>query len=1196
MKRVFHNPAWSFRAAAALAFAGAAVAQTVTLPPPSSISSGTSGYSGTTITAAGSAGAMTINGTANVTFTASGQIALLPGFTASASSGALFKALIQSVQITLNTAPSGLGLTVDGGACVAPCIFQWAPGSNHTVAAATQSGGAGVQYVFSSWSDSGAASHSVAPSASTTYTANFTTQYLLTTSVSPSGAGTISPGTQWFNSGTPITVSGSPHNGWVFQSFSGALSGGTSSQPLTMNGPKTVAASFYYSNPAITSSSPLPAGTSGASYNYTLAATGGAGPYAWRVTSCYQGSGCLPPGLGLFGASIQGTPTVAGTYNGIYIQLTDANGFVAPTLVASITVAGGGGSQLSVACSASANPTAGQTVTFTATASGGSGGYTYSWSQPASGTGPSLSFVPSAAATYYATVTARDSSNATVTGSCPAYVQAGGAALTITTGYLLPGGIAGTSYSASLAATGGAAPYTWSFASGALPPGLSLSTSGALNGTPAVSGGYSFVLRVTDNSGNSASQAFSVAIAATQGSPTFTTSVPSPVSVQAGNTAIIVLSSAGSNGYNSPITYSYDPSVWPSTIAATFSPFTGSSSPWSSTLTIYVTSSTAAGTYSLPILASGGGIQQSAGIILNVSAASQPHSAPSGVAATIYSQIIFYPDLKAIETHSVTMVDYATAAYYDAVAEAWYYRNGDPWSPWIHGYDVESTTADAGIRDVNGNPVLLDASDGADYSIESEHSVLIYTPVAVYDDYGDYFWDDPYGYSLIEAGDPESAPQENSIVPPIVEVFWTDQWIDLGPTADYTQTADQNPFISSISPNAWTPDPNVPTSTVITIIGSGFGSGGSAAGLAISGDNTVQISKGSLWSDTTIQANLSFAAGATPGDRAITVTSGGATGSGFLAGPARSATSNPKTFTVGGTSCPVSVANDGQKYSLGSDYLTTTIPLLATSSCSGTVVWTLNFFYQSSGGTGTSTSGPYQISGNLNQTANYQTPAGAGGRIDVSVAITIAGQTTTQGVTFYVDGTAIPNATIDARLQALFAGRALPYLMAGVAWHESNYMQFNPNTTLFGQSGRWPIENFATGKTPAGKCIGLMQLCPSSMSRAYDWTVNTADALNTVYNPFYQKAVTFQNQTITYNCNTPCFLPQMTEQQLELEALTWYGGFGANGQEPYLVPNQQRTSWVKTAHNDGVIAFIDGDASHVGVLQWCAAKGHPNCQ
>jgi hypothetical protein len=70
----------------------------------------------------------------------------------------------------------------------------------------------------------------------------------------------------------------------------------------------------------------------------------------------------------------------------------------------------------------------------------------------------------------------------------------------------------------------------------------------------------------------------------------------------------------------------------------------------------------------------------------------------------------------------------------------------------------------------------------------------------------------------------------------------------------------------------------------------------------------------------------------------------------------------------------------------------------------------------------------------------------------------------------------------------------------------------------------------------------------------------------------------------------------MTEQQLELEALTWYGGFGANGQEPYLVPNQQRTSWVKTAHNDGVIAFIDGDASHVGVLQWCAAKGHPNCQ
>jgi len=35
----------------------------------------------------------------------------------------------------------------------------------------------GIQYVWSSWSDSGAMSHTVAPSANMTYTANFTTQY-----------------------------------------------------------------------------------------------------------------------------------------------------------------------------------------------------------------------------------------------------------------------------------------------------------------------------------------------------------------------------------------------------------------------------------------------------------------------------------------------------------------------------------------------------------------------------------------------------------------------------------------------------------------------------------------------------------------------------------------------------------------------------------------------------------------------------------------------------------------------------------------------------------------------------------------------------------------------------------------------------------------------------------------------------------
>ena len=99
-----------------------------------------------------------------------------------------------TVTITVTSAPSGLSLSVNGTACTAPCSFQWTPGSNQTIAVSTspQGGGTGTQYAYANWSDSGAQSHSITvPSSAATYTANFTTQYYLTTSVNPSGEGTI---------------------------------------------------------------------------------------------------------------------------------------------------------------------------------------------------------------------------------------------------------------------------------------------------------------------------------------------------------------------------------------------------------------------------------------------------------------------------------------------------------------------------------------------------------------------------------------------------------------------------------------------------------------------------------------------------------------------------------------------------------------------------------------------------------------------------------------------------------------------------------------------------------------------------------------------------------------------------------------------------------------------------------------------
>jgi hypothetical protein len=53
-------------------------------------------------------------------------------------------------------------------------------------------------------------------------------------------------------------------------------------------------------------------------------------------------------------------------------------------------------------------------------------------------------------------------------------------------------------YSQTLVATGGITPYTYSLTAGSLPPGLSLSSTGAISGTPTAVGASSFTVTVTD--------------------------------------------------------------------------------------------------------------------------------------------------------------------------------------------------------------------------------------------------------------------------------------------------------------------------------------------------------------------------------------------------------------------------------------------------------------------------------------------------------------------------------------------------------------------------------------------------------------------------------------------------------------------------------------------------------------------------
>jgi len=153
------------------------------------------------------------------------------------------------VPVTIDTSPGGLQVVVDSSSYQAPYTFGWDEGSSHNIGVATtQPGLTGIQYVFASWSDGGLASHTITVSPSvTTYTASFTTQYNLTTAVSPSVSGTVSPDCSsgcWYTSGESLPLTAAAGGGYVFTSWSGDCSGADLATSVLMDGPKTCTANF----------------------------------------------------------------------------------------------------------------------------------------------------------------------------------------------------------------------------------------------------------------------------------------------------------------------------------------------------------------------------------------------------------------------------------------------------------------------------------------------------------------------------------------------------------------------------------------------------------------------------------------------------------------------------------------------------------------------------------------------------------------------------------------------------------------------------------------------------------------------------------------------------------------------------------------------------------------------------------------
>jgi hypothetical protein len=250
---------------------------------------------------------------------------------------------------------------------------------------------------------------------------------------------------------------------------------------------------------AITSSS-LPSGTIGSAYSTTLQASGGTAPYAWSITS-----GGLPNGLSLSASTgvISGTPTGSGTINLIATLADSSNPSQTKSVPLTLVIA-----PLPLVITTSSLPpgTNGATYSNLLQASGGTAPYGWTIASGSLPTGVSLAptgvitGAPTASGTFNFTATAADASNPAQTKpvSLSIVIVAAGSPLAISTTSLSPG-ITNASYSSSLNATGGTAPYTWSV-SGTLPAGLGFGNTGTISGTPAAIGTTSPIFTVTDSS------------------------------------------------------------------------------------------------------------------------------------------------------------------------------------------------------------------------------------------------------------------------------------------------------------------------------------------------------------------------------------------------------------------------------------------------------------------------------------------------------------------------------------------------------------------------------------------------------------------------------------------------------------------------------------------------------------------------
>ena len=231
---------------------------------------------------------------------------------------------------------------------------------------------------------------------------------------------------------------------------------------------------------AITTGS-LPGGQVGVAYSQTLQVSGGTAPYTWSITG-----GSLPQGLSLSAGQISGTPSSPGMAN-FTVKVVDKNS-VSDTQNLSINIST---APVSITTSSLPAGKVGTAYSQTLLASGGTGTYTWSiasGSLPAglnlSGSGQ-IAGTPTVAGNANFTVKVSDAGSGSAMRALSINVAANPVSITTSS---LPDGQVGVAYSQALQASGGTGTYSWSIASGSLPAGLNLSSSGQISGTPTAAG------------------------------------------------------------------------------------------------------------------------------------------------------------------------------------------------------------------------------------------------------------------------------------------------------------------------------------------------------------------------------------------------------------------------------------------------------------------------------------------------------------------------------------------------------------------------------------------------------------------------------------------------------------------------------------------------------------------------------------